>query len=179
MPSDQERIQAIKDRIARKKAKLAALPAIQRLTAAIKADEAKAEKLELETMKRRADQRRRDDTQAKIIIGAGVSLLPAPHFNRTMREIITVLAKRDQDRIEDWLKERDIELKTSATAADDITTSSVAHSPDPIGDILKRAFSSMGAGTYELFSAEILGRVGDQDRSLLEGWFSTLDQSRE
>lgn len=96
-----------------------------------------------------------------------------------MREIITVLAKRDQDRIEDWLKERDIELKTSATAADDITTSSVAHSPDPIGDILKRAFSSMGAGTYELFSAEILGRVCDQDRSLLEGWFSTLHQSRE
>lgn len=53
MPSDQERIQAIKDRIARKKAKLAALPAIQRLTAAIKADEAKAEKLEVETMEKK------------------------------------------------------------------------------------------------------------------------------
>ena len=112
MPTIEDRIATAKARAAAYKKRLEE----HSLNAKLQEAEAKAEKLETDRAKQVADQKRRDDNHAKIILGAAVLLLSPAHFFQVIIGLIAVLTARDRDWIRKWCAGRNISLDHAQAA---------------------------------------------------------------
>lgn len=188
MSTEEDRIKALKARAAARREKLKNLPAVVKLAAAADADEALAAKLEVEHRKKEADKARRDDAHAKIVLGAGLLLLPGHLTGLVLPEISAVLTPRDRDWITGWCQARDLEFKKSlpddepidqrfAALSSSAQPSGAASDRDPIGDALKNVIGALAEGEFGLLAPEILNHATVNDRAVLETWFASRNSA--
>ncbi len=114
MPTIDERIAAAKAVAAACKKRLEE----HSLTTKMQEAEAKAENLQATREKHNADQRRREDSRAKIILGAAVLLLSPARLCRVMIELIAVLTARDREWIRAWCASRKFSLDQTEGASE-------------------------------------------------------------
>ena len=184
------RIKLIRDRIAARNEKMANHPVVQKTKAANEADDAMAIKLEAELTKKRADQARRDDNHAKILIGAGVLLMPSATLMTTMRMISSLLDKRHGQWLEKWFEghgantpvdiakeNQSIEESDAASVAIPVSQTSIV-AIDPIGEALKEVIGTLNEGDFGVLGPEILAHTTQETRTIIENWFDKIIQNR-
>ena len=184
MPTLEKRIVLLRTRAVARREKAANLAAAVKLKAAAEADEALAAKLETDHAKERADRARKADKHAKIIIGAGVLLLPANSRASTIGEILPLLTKRDQKCLVEWFAEKEIDHDSSVISGDlsaALTSANPASTPElaggAIGKALQRTIDGMAEGELGLLLPDILGHANDEDRAVLDAWLGKRNSS--
>ena len=179
MQNLEKRIMMLRTRASTRRKKANDLAAVRKLNAAAESDEALATKLELDHMKAKADRARKDDKHSKIVIAAGVLLLPADLRVSTLSRILPLLTQRDQANLTEWFTAKGIDYTGSVTA-DDVSASSsfavsipiVESATDTVGRALQRTLDSMTEGELGLLIPEILAHANDGDRAVLETWLA-------
>ena len=188
MPKEEERLKVLRGRIAKQQQKLEDLSSARRLKALIQANKEKSrKKWKLICEKKQAHRDRCDETHAKVIIGAGVLLLPHTALVRTMRETSALLTGRDRRWIEGWLQGRGIDVadtSVEANASNETQSASdiigiVQQSAipfDQVGEALKAVIRSLGEAEFTLLIPEILAYATREQREVLETWFVQMHQ---
>ena len=178
MQNLQKRIMMLQTRAAMRRKKAGNLAAVRKLTAGADSDEALATKLELDYAKEKANEARKDDKHAKIVIGAGVLLLPVDLRASTLAYILPLLTTRDQTCLVEWFAARSIDHNSSVTAggvsasSSAFSTPTVESSSHIVGQALRRTIDSMTEGELGLLIPEILVHANDEDRPALEAWLA-------
>ncbi len=177
MPNLEERIVMLRRRAATRREKAANLAAARKLTAAAEADETLAANLEVNHLKLEADKARKAISHAKIVIGAGVLLLPANSCASTLAGILPLLTERDQKWLNKWFAEKEIDFagpviagnsNAASAPVDPASTSETAGGA--IGKALQRTIDGMTEGELGLLLPDILGHANDEDRAVLDAW---------
>ena len=184
MPDTERRIEILKARAATRREKAANLAAARKLIAAAEADEARAAQLEIDYAKKNADKARKDLRHAKIVIGAGVLLLPAHSRASALARIIPLLIGRDQKWLCEWFAEEKIDFASSIIMDHSNVTSApadLASATDlagrAIGTALQRTLEGMQVGELGLVIPDVLGHASEEDRVVLDAWLAQRNSS--
>ncbi len=190
MPTDENRINTLRERVAARNEKLENLVAVQRARALNQADEAAIVELAAELAKKVANRRRIDDNRVKTLIGVAALQLPTPTLLRTMRVLHVLLKGRDQDFIKKWFLGRGMDITGPTTEVIPIeeppsTSNNAAATSTPtalastIGTILIKVIGKLDEGAFGLVGPEILDGAEEEDRRALEEWYAKLDSDRQ
>ena len=134
-----------------------------------------AEAIENDEAKRIADERRKADATAKLLLGAGVLLLDRPEQTRTVGAIMGKLSVRDRGRVQAWAHNRDLDLATLPTQE----PVSPPRENDPEAAALKRVIGQFDVGGLSLLSTEFLSVAQREDRTILERMFASFNERRD
>ena len=97
-----------------------------------------------------------------------------------------MLTGRHRDSLEQWCKQRGIDLTVPVMeelAIGEPHSVSVEHRPaipvDPVGAILRKVIAKMDEGAFSLIAPDILAGAEGEDRTAIENWYAELDQKRQ
>ena len=179
MLNSEKRVTMLRKRAATRREKVANLPTVRKLTLAAEADEALASKLEIEHAKRKADRSRKDTKHAKIVIGAGVMLLPTNTRASILAVVLSSLIERDQNWLKEWFANEKVDFLDSVIADNsDValplvdSTSAAEQANRAVGEALKRTFEGMKEGELGLITPDVLGYANAEDRAVLDAWLA-------
>ena len=197
MPTNAERIEAIKARMEGREKKLEDLKVVQRTKAANQADREVLDKLQAQEAAEKADQNRKADAAGKLLLGAGFLRAEEPLRSRGVMTAIVHLNPRDQDRAKSWAKDRKVDLAAVPFTVEPVAVvpvvpvvaatlvpsappepveppAPVAMPLDPTTPALLRVFAQIEAAERSMIEGVFLSTARGEDRLLLERFFADL-----
>ena len=164
MPTTEERMKALRDRVAANQEKLAGLKTVQRLNEAIKTDAERLAGLEAAEAKKVASRRRKEDAHIKIVLASGVMLSSVNFQVQTIRAVIGRLSQKDRKALEKWCANRGLDL----TAPPPAEPRDPAPDSPPLGEAVVRVITGLDRSSYEWLTSELLSRTSGNDRKVVE-----------
>ena len=164
MPTNEERIKALRAKIAATEGKIADLKPLQRLKETIRADAEKLASLEADEAKKAANRKRKEDNLAKIVLASGVLLSPADRRAQTIRAAMEHLSPKDREFLEKWCAIRGLDLDAPPPAE----ISHPASGSPPLGEAVVHVINGLDQGSYEWLTSELLSRTSGKDREVIE-----------